>query len=90
MRRNRSAGQLRRPDVAVDVIRVPVRVEDLDDLQPLVGGPLNEDLGRVRGVDENTLAGRSVTEKVPEIPIASGTDLLEDELHLRHYDAIPV
>ena len=81
MRRNGRAGQLTRFGIAVDVIRMPVRVDDVDDPQALVRGTLNEDLGRVRGVDQDTLAGRSVTEKVPEIPIAPGADLFEDELH---------
>ena len=63
------------------MIGVPVRVDDVDDPQTLVRGTLNEDLGRERGIDEDTLAGRSVTEKVPEVPIATGADLFEDELH---------
>jgi hypothetical protein len=89
MRRHGRAGQLGRSDIAVDVIRVPVRVDDVQDPQTLVGGALNEDLGRVRGVDENTLAGRPVTEKVPEIPIAAGADLFEDELHLPPAKPLP-
>jgi hypothetical protein len=62
---------------------VPVCVDHMRDRQPLAPGTLDEYFGRVRRVDQNALSGVPVAEHVAEVPVAAGTDLFEDKLHIR-------
>jgi hypothetical protein len=67
--------------IAVHVIRVTVRIDHVLYDESLLGGPGDEGLGRVRGVDEHGALRRAIAEEIAEVAIAAGADLFEDKLH---------
>jgi hypothetical protein len=81
VRRDRRLGQRHRLLVAVDVIRVPVGVDDVRDLHPLLARTLHERLGGVRRIDHDRLLRLPIAQQVAEIPVAAGPDLFEHQLH---------
>ena len=75
------ASQRQSPLVAVRVIRMAVRVDDVSDRERLRAGPLDEDLGRIRRVDQYPRSRFTVTEQVAEVAIAARSDLFENQPH---------
>ena len=66
---------------AAEVVGMPVRVDDVRHLKPLIAGSLDADIGRIRRVDEDRAARSTIAEEVGEVPVAPGAYLFEDELH---------
>ena len=69
--------------VAVRMIRMAVSINDVRDGERLRPGPFDEDLGRVRGIDEHRGPCFAVAEQVAEVAVAAGPNLFEDESHAR-------
>src|SRR5258706_2250784 len=67
--------------VAVDMVLMTVRVDDVRDLEVLLGRAGHERLRRVRRIDQHGFLRVPVPEEVAKVPIAAGSDLFEDELH---------
>ena len=82
MSRNRRTGQFHCLLVPIDVIRMTVCVDDVTHRQVLVPCALDEEVRRVRRIDEHGSPRVAVAEEIPEIPIAAHPDLFEDELHV--------
>ena len=78
-----SASQRQCPLVAVRMIRMAVGIDDVSDRERLRASPFDEDLRRIRRIDQHPGSGFAVTEQVAEVAIAAGSDLFEDESHLR-------
>ena len=67
--------------VTVHMIGVTVRVDDIGDRKVLRSRTFDEDVRRVRRIDQHRLAGRTITKQVPEVAIAAGSNLFENEWH---------
>jgi hypothetical protein len=67
--------------VPVHVIGVTVRIDDVRDRKVLRSRSFDEDLRGVRRIDQHRLAGGAITKQVPEVAVAAGSDLFENELH---------
>ena len=80
-RRSIACVSLHCPRVAVGVIGMTVRVDHVRHHQTLFGRAGNERLWRVRGIDQDRASGGAIAEEIPEVPIAAGADLFEDQLH---------
>ena len=63
------------------MIGVSVRIDDMGDPEILLPGPLDEDLRRIRRIDQDTLFRLAVREQVPEVPVTACSDLFEHQLH---------
>ena len=81
MRGDRGAGEPHRFGVALGVVGMPMRIDDVRHRQPLGRGPVSQHAGRVRGVDQDAALRVPITDEVPEVPVAAGTHLFEYQLH---------
>ncbi len=77
------ASQRQCPLVAVRMIRMAVRIDDVSDRERLRAGTLDEDLRRIRGIDQHPGLRVAVSEQIAEVAIAADANLFEDESHLR-------
>src|SRR5215208_857042 len=66
-----SACQRQCPLVAVRMIRMAVRVDDVSHCERLGPGPLDEGLWRVRGIDEHRSPCFAIAEQVAEVAVAA-------------------
>ena len=83
MRRQLCPCALERHSVAVDVIGMRVRIDDVGDRDSLIDRPLYECLGRVGWIDQHALSGVAIREQVSEIAVAARADLFKNQLHNR-------
>ena len=67
--------------VAVDVVRMTVRVDHVRDHHPLIGGACNKRFRRVGGIDQDGALRGAIAEEIAEVAIATSADLFEDKLH---------
>jgi hypothetical protein len=81
MGRDGCACQLDRGLVALRVVGVAMRVDDVRDRQALRGGALDHRLRRVGGINQHRLAGVTIAQQIGEVAVAADADLLEYQLH---------
>ena len=67
--------------IAVDVVRVPVGVDNVRHAEVLLPRALHQHLWGVRRVDQDRDLRLPVAEQVAKVAIASCADLFEDERH---------
>jgi hypothetical protein len=67
--------------VPVHMIGMTVRVDDVGDRKVLRSRAFDEDVRRVRRIDQHCLAGVAIAKQVPEVAVAAGSDLFENQLH---------
>ena len=75
------AGERNRRLIAIQVIGMAVRVDDVRHAQSLGPRAVDHLVGRIGRIDQHADAGGTVAQQVPEITIPAGANLLEDERH---------
>jgi hypothetical protein len=69
------------PQVSIRVVGMAVRADHVRYSEPLLRCTAHELLGRIGRIDENSAPGGAISEQVPEVPVTTGADLFEYQLH---------